>query len=122
EERPGFPGALRASGGVGAISGPHPDRRPFRGPHLNSRAMSGPPSQQHEVVAVDDFVEALVAEARRDLTRLGAADPAQLAGVEVDEPARELSAVPHERHHLARREVALDVDDAGGQQALSMMS
>src|SRR5437762_3379354 len=55
---PGFPGRSERLGVWGPFRGPHPDRRPFRVPHLNSRAMSGPPSQQHEVVAVDDFVEA----------------------------------------------------------------
>src|SRR5438105_4249991 len=79
-------------------------------------------SQNHEIVAVDDFVEALVTETRGDVTGLGAANATQLAGIEVDEPARELPALSHQRHHLARREVALDVHDARGQQALSMMS
>src|SRR5439155_23459048 len=79
-------------------------------------------SQNHEIVAVDDFVEALVTETRGDVTGLGAANATQLAGIEDDEPARELPALSHQRHHLARREVALDVHDARGQQALSMMS
>src|SRR6266404_1177205 len=103
------------------IRGERPAAPPRHPP--NGTALGLPLALQNdEIVAVDDFVEALVAEPRHDVTRLGAADPAQLAGVEVDEPARELPAVPHERHHLARREVALDVHHARGQQALSMMS
>src|SRR5689334_20952461 len=79
-------------------------------------------SQYNQVIAVDDLVEALVSEARGDVACLGPADATQLAGVEVDEPPRELPAVAHQGHHLARREIPLDVHHARGQEALSMMS
>src|SRR2546428_5680146 len=80
--------------------------------------------QYDQIVAVDHFFETLVAEARFDLARLGAADLAELGRVEVDQAAGELATlrlVAH-RHHLARREVPLDPDDARRQQALAPQS
>src|SRR5882672_8960267 len=69
--------------------------------------------QDHQVVPVDHFVEALVAQALLDLLCLRPADLAELGGVEVDDAARELPApsAAQQGHHLAGGEVALDLDD-----------
>src|SRR5499426_911969 len=70
--------------------------------------------QDHEVVSMDHFVEAFVAEPMLDLLRLGPADLAELGRVEVHHATGEFppAGTPQERHHLARVEVALDLDYA----------
>src|SRR5262245_38360896 len=81
-------------------------------------------SQDHEVVPVNHFVHAPVAQPLLDLPGLRAADLAELAGVEVHEPAAQLATVPlaDDRHHLAGREVALHLDDARRKQAPSLVA
>src|SRR5712692_5319115 len=79
----------------------------------------GHPLEDYQIIAVDHFVEALVAEPRLDLAGLGALDLPELLGVEVHHAARELAAPSAlHRHHLARGEVALDGDDPRREQAL----
>src|SRR5687768_4858090 len=71
-------------------------------------------SENHQVVAVDDFVHATVPQSLLDLPGLGAPDLAQLGGVEVHEAAADFPAVGlgDDRHHFAGGEVAADVDNA----------
>src|SRR5262245_7069346 len=63
-----------------------PPARPAmgRGPHR---------SQQHQVVAMDHFVAALIPQGSLDLRGLGAADPSELCRLVVGEPTGELGAV-----------------------------
>src|SRR5262245_52265477 len=82
-------------------------------------SMFNGPSQDHEIIAMNDLVETPVAEAALDDLGLGAPDLPQLVGVEVPQPARELPAPGHHRHQLAGGEPAVDVDHARGQQALA---
>ena len=67
----------------------------------------------HQIVAVNHLVDALVAEALRDLARLGALDAAQLVSIEVHETPRELAliAVTDQRHHLTGGEVTFHLHD-----------
>src|SRR2546426_32212 len=90
-------------------------RRPRRDPEARrSPGVPRHPLQDHQVVTVDHFVEALVPEPLLDLLRLRPPDLAQLRRIEVDDAARELLApgAPQEGHHLTRGEVPLDLDYA----------
>src|SRR4029453_6403873 len=95
---PEFPGAPRTAG-------PQPRDGLQRAP---------PSSENHQIVAVDHFVEALVAESVLDLLRLHPAALAELSRVEVHDSPGELLAAgaPQESHHLPRVEVPLDLDYA----------
>src|SRR5436309_5043727 len=75
--------------------------------------------ENHQVVTVDHFVEALVPQPRLDLGGPGTPDLPELLGVEVHHAARELAtARAVHRHDLARGEVALDLDDPRREEAL----
>src|SRR5438093_13634258 len=72
---------------------------------------------------MDDLGQPLVAQRLLDLGRLGAADLAQLPGVIVDEPPRELRTIRlGQRDHFTRAEIALDADEARGKEALAPLS
>src|SRR6266566_503404 len=70
--------------------------------------------QNHQIVAVDHFIEALVPEPVLDLLRLRSPDLPELGRIEVHDSAGELLAARarQESHHLPRVEVALDLDYA----------
>src|SRR5207253_7884996 len=75
-------------------------------------------AEEHEVVAVDHLVAALVAEEALDLARVRAFDLVELDRGVVDEPARELPAVGRDAAHaVADAEAALDRADAGREEA-----
>src|SRR5437879_5773723 len=63
-------------------------------------------------------------KARATRPRARPTDLAELGRVEVHDPARELPppGAPQQGHHLARGEVALDLDDTRGQEALPPLS
>ena len=72
---------------------------------------------------MDHLTQPLVAERALDVGGLDAADLAQLGGVIVDQPPREVAALRFgERHHLARLEVPGDVHEARRQEALAPFS
>src|SRR5205814_8157026 len=66
---------------------------PARVPRLRSRRRGLRPAEQHEVVAVDHLVAALVAEETLDVARLRALDLLELRRAVVDATARELAPV-----------------------------
>jgi hypothetical protein len=73
---------------------------------------------------MDHFVDGLVAQPALDLARLRTPDALQLAGVEVHQTAGELlpARLVHDRHHVSRREGALHIDQARGQETPSLLS
>ena len=80
-------------------------------------------SQDHEIVAVDGLVDALVAEPGLDGGRLQALDLAQVVGGVGDQAARDLVARrASRRDRVAELELAVDRDDAGRQQALAAVA
>src|SRR3972149_2725283 len=81
------------------------------------------PLQDHEVVAVDHFVEAPVPQPLLDLGRLRPPDLPELRGVEVDDTSGELRAPRpgEDRDDLPGGELAFHLDDARRQQALAMV-
>src|SRR5204862_4565994 len=88
-----------------------------RGPR-RSRGRGLRPAEQHEVVAMDDLVAALVAEQALDLARLRALDLVELRGAVVDQAARALAAVGAEAAHaVPHPEATHDAAHARRQQA-----
>src|SRR5438477_124927 len=70
---------------------------------------SGQPSEDHQVVAVDELRLGDVAQDRLDLARGLAQDACRLGRGVVDEAARDLAAVgPDDAHDLAALEAAFD--------------
>src|SRR5438445_5890680 len=67
--------------------------------HNLSRGRGLRPAEQHEVVAVDHLVAALVAEQALDVARMRALDPLELRRAVVDQAARELAPVGAEAAH-----------------------
>src|SRR5439155_1494001 len=91
--RPRSPASPRYSNGGGGMA-PPPAPRPGR-----ASALGGRRSEQHEVVAVDDLVAALVAEQALDVARVRALDLLELGRAVVDEAAGELAPVGTEAAH-----------------------
>jgi len=76
----------------------------------------------HHIVAVDDFVVGAMAQDGADLFGLVPFDLADFVGVVIGEPASEFDAVgASEPHDIAFMEVALGIDDAGGQEAAAFV-
>src|SRR6267142_912504 len=73
-----------------------------------------PTLEDHQVVPVDHFVEALVPQALLDLAGLSSEDTPNLGRVEIHQTPGELAVtldLTGHRHHRAGGEVALDPDD-----------
>src|SRR5206468_4463503 len=109
---------------------------PARGPRLRSEAVNESPSpvrgfihnlsrgrglrpaDQHEVVAVDHLVAALVAEQALDVARMRALDLLELRRAVVDQAARELAPVGAEAAHaVPHAEAAHDAAHARREEA-----
>src|SRR5690606_21119005 len=74
--------------------------------------------RQHQIVTMDHLIPAAITQNRFDVGGLAAGDRAALVGRIADDAAAELGAVASEhRDRIAALELALDVDDAGRQQA-----
>src|SRR3989475_4411061 len=102
-------------------------RPPARGPRLRSWGRGLRPAEQHEVVAVDHLVAALVAEQALDVARVRALDLLELRRAVIDQAARELApvgaeaayAVPHaEAAHDAAHARREEAPAAPGERAL----
>src|SRR5437870_5425657 len=80
--------------------------------------------EEHEVVAVDHFVEAPVPQPPLDLRRLRPPDLPHFVGVEVHHAPRELPAgrAREQRHHVAGGKLPLDLEDARRQEARATLS
>src|SRR5215470_6109933 len=82
-------------------------------PRFSPRA-GEPALENHQIVPVNHFVEALVAQPMLDLLRLRPTDLPELGRVEVHDPPGEFLATrpAQERHHLPGVEVPFDLDYA----------
>src|SRR5690606_4029404 len=92
-----------------------PPARQLPAPPCSSR-----PSLEMEcqIVPVDHLIPATIAQDRLDVVRAAAGDRAALVGGVADDAAAELRAVRGEHaHRVAALELAVDLDDSGGQQA-----
>src|SRR5437016_8591413 len=76
--------------------------------HNLSRGRGLRPAEQHEVVAVDHLVAALVAEQALDVARMRALDPLELRLAVVDQTARELAPIGAEAAHAVPHAEAAD--------------
>src|SRR5206468_6058000 len=91
---------------------------PARGPRLRSWGRGLRPAEQHEVVAVDHLVAALVAEQALDVARVRALDLLELRRAVVDQAARELAPVGAEAAHaVPHAEAAHDPTHARREEA-----
>src|SRR5438067_5437075 len=82
---------------------------------------SSQPSEDHQVVAVDELRLGDVAQDRLDLARGLAQDPRRLGRGVVDEAARDLAAVgPDDAYDLAAFEAAFDRGRADREEALAV--
>jgi hypothetical protein len=92
-------------------------------PSLREGLTVPPPTEDHQVVPVDDLVEALVSERLFDVRRLRPPDPPQLVRVVVHEPAGELRPGNlGQGDHLAGAKLSIHLHEPGGKQALAPLS
>src|SRR5688500_2032491 len=77
-----------------------------------------PPLQDDHVVAVNDFVASVMADAGLDLVRLGPGEAGDVAGAVAGEAAGELAALRvDEPDGVARVELTANAENTGGEQA-----